>query len=95
MPVATLDIIRRKVCMRQALKRVRALVPRNACDRPARRRQELASAIPFKVPQGAVVKHRYQASTAVGRVPPRCPKKRPHRPLRGRCLLLLMLQYVV
>ena len=60
---------------------------------------QLASAIPFQVPQGAVGKHRYQASGEVGRVPPRRPKRRPHpgtsaiqRPSRGRCLLLLVFQ---
>jgi hypothetical protein len=60
---------------------------------------QLASAIPFQVSQGAVGKHRYQASGEVGRVPPRRPKRRPHpgtsaiqRPSRGRCLLLLVFQ---
>ena len=57
---------------------------------------QLASAIPFQVPQGAVGKHRYQASGEVGRVPPRRPKRRPlpkvaaiQRSPRGRYLLLL------
>jgi hypothetical protein len=60
---------------------------------------QLASAIPFQVPQGAVDKHSYQASGEVGRVPPRRPKRRPHlktpaiqRRSRGRCLLLLVFQ---
>ena len=60
---------------------------------------QLASAIPFQVPQGAVGKHRYQASGEVGRVPPRRPKRRPRRKNHaiqlsssGRCLLLLVFQ---
>lgn len=60
---------------------------------------QLASAIPFQVPQGAVGRHTYQAPGGVGRVPPRRPKRRPHpgtsaiqRPSRGRCLLLLSFQ---